>query len=92
MKIVIVVWDGIEIKILIEEVVIGDIVYVKFGEKILVDGEIVEGKLVIDELMLMGESIFVDKLIGDVVIGLIINKNGFLKVKVIKVGRDIVLV
>lgn len=83
--------DGTEIKILIEEVVAGDIVYVKPGEKIPVDGEIVEGKSAIDESMLTGESIPVDKSIGDVVIGSTINKNGFLKVKATKVGRDTAL-
>ncbi|MGF9854252.1 heavy metal translocating P-type ATPase [Bacillus paramobilis] len=86
-----VVRDGTEIKILIEEVVAGDIVYVKPGGKIPVDGEIVEGKSAIDESMLTGESIPVDKTIGDVVIGSTINKNGFLKVKATKVGRDTAL-
>ncbi|KXY87806.1 MULTISPECIES: heavy metal translocating P-type ATPase [Bacillus cereus group] len=83
--------DGTEMKILIEEVVAGDIVYVKPGEKIPVDGEIVEGKSAIDESMLTGESIPVDKTIGDVVIGSTMNKNGFLKVKATKVGRDTAL-
>ncbi|HFK1680862.1 heavy metal translocating P-type ATPase [Bacillus sp. SRB1LM] len=86
-----VVRDGKEMKILIEEVVAGDIVYVKPGEKIPVDGEIVEGKSAIDESMLTGESIPVDKTIGDVVIGSTMNKNGFLKVKATKVGRDTAL-
>ncbi|PFR10306.1 copper-translocating P-type ATPase [Bacillus anthracis] len=86
-----VVRDGTEMKILIEEVVAGDIVYVKPGEKIPVDGEIVEGKSAIDESMLTGESIPVDKKIGDVVIGSTMNKNGFLKVKATKVGRDTAL-
>ncbi|TPV44519.1 heavy metal translocating P-type ATPase [Bacillus dicomae] len=86
-----VVRDGTEMKILIEEVVAGDIVYVKPGEKIPVDGEIVEGKSAIDESMLTGESIPVDKTIGDAVIGSTMNKNGFLKVKATKVGRDTAL-
>ncbi|RWS44198.1 cadmium-translocating P-type ATPase [Bacillus mycoides] len=86
-----VVRDGTEMKILIEEVVAGDIVYVKPGEKIPVDGEIVEGKSAIDESMLTGESIPVDKTVGDVVIGSTMNKNGFLKVKATKVGRDTAL-
>ncbi|MFJ1106551.1 heavy metal translocating P-type ATPase [Bacillus sp. RA(2023)] len=86
-----VVRDGTEMKILIEEVVAGDIVYVKPGEKIPVDGEIVEGKSAIDESMLTGESIPVDKTIGDVVIGSTMNKNGFLKLKATKVGRDTAL-
>ncbi len=60
-------------------------------KKIPVDGEIVEGKSAIDESMLTGESIPVDKSIGDVVIGSTINKNGFLKVKATKVGRDTAL-
>ncbi|KOS26610.1 ATPase P [Bacillus anthracis] len=83
--------DGTEMKILIEEVVAGDIVYVKPGEKIPVDGEIVEGKSAIDESMLTGDIIPVDKTIGDVVIGSTMNKNGFLKVKATKVGRDTAL-
>ncbi|MDA1905631.1 heavy metal translocating P-type ATPase [Bacillus cereus] len=86
-----VVRDGTEMKILIEEVVAGDIVYVKPGEKIPVDGEIIEGKSAIDESMLTGESIPVDKKIGDIVIGSTMNKNGFLKVKATKVGRDTAL-
>ncbi|WP_212936640.1 heavy metal translocating P-type ATPase [Bacillus hominis] len=86
-----VVRDGTEMKILIEEVVADDIVYVKPGEKIPVDGEIVEGKSAIDESMLTGESIPVDKTVGDVVIGSTMNKNGFLKVKATKVGRDTAL-
>ncbi|MDD1369551.1 heavy metal translocating P-type ATPase, partial [Bacillus sp. MHSD17] len=86
-----VVRDGTEMKILIEEVVAGDIVYVKPGEKIPVDGEIVEGKSAIDESMLTGESIPVDKTIRDGVIGSTMNKNGFLKVKATKVGRDTAL-
>ncbi|MBE5103712.1 copper-translocating P-type ATPase [Bacillus thuringiensis] len=86
-----VVRDGTEMKMLIEEVVAGDIVYVKPGEKIPVDGEIVEGKSAIDESMLTGESIPVDKTIGDVVIGSTMNKNGFLKIKATKVGRDTAL-
>ncbi|OOZ94571.1 copper-translocating P-type ATPase [Bacillus cereus] len=90
-KIATVMRDGTEMKILIEEVVAGDIVYVKPGEKIPVDGEIVEGKSAIDESMLTGESIPVDKTIGDVVIGSTMNKNGFLKVKATKVGRDTAL-
>jgi Cu+-exporting ATPase len=86
-----VVRDGIEKEILLEEVIVGDIVYVKPGEKIPVDGEIVEGNSALDESMLTGESVPVDKSIGDLVTGATINKNGFLKIKATKVGRDTVL-
>jgi copper-(or silver)-translocating P-type ATPase len=86
-----VVRDGREMVIPIEEVLEGDIVYVKPGEKVPVDGEIVEGQSALDESMLTGESIPVDKTIGDLVIGSTINKNGFLKIKATKVGKDTAL-
>lgn len=86
-----VVRDGQEMIIPIEDVLQGDIVYVKPGEKVPVDGEIVEGQSAVDESMLTGESIPVDKTIGDMVIGSTINKNGFLKVKATKVGKDTAL-
>ncbi|MET4566728.1 MULTISPECIES: heavy metal translocating P-type ATPase [Bacillus subtilis group] len=86
-----VVRDGKEIMIPIEEVLEGDIVYVKPGEKIPVDGEIVEGQSAVDESMLTGESIPIDKNVGDTVIGSTINKNGFLKIKATKVGKDTAL-
>jgi P-type Cu+ transporter len=75
----------------IEEVEVGDIIYVKPGEKIPVDGEIIEGRSAIDESMLTGESVPVDKTVGDSVFGATINKYGFLKVKATKVGRDTAL-
>ncbi|MBM7703474.1 heavy metal translocating P-type ATPase [Metabacillus iocasae] len=75
----------------IEDVIVGDIVYVKPGEKVPVDGEIVEGRSALDESMITGESIPVDKSVGDVVIGSTINKNGFLKVKATKVGKETAL-
>lgn len=80
-----------EIEIPIEQVQVGDIVYIKPGDKVPVDGDIVEGQSALDESMLTGESIPVDKKIGDTVIGATINKNGFLKVKATKVGRDTAL-
>ncbi|MGG3797739.1 heavy metal translocating P-type ATPase [Metabacillus fastidiosus] len=83
--------DGMEIDIPLEEVVIGDIIYVKPGEKVPVDGEIIEGRSALDESMLTGESVPVDKTIGDTVIGATINKNGFLKMKATKVGKDTAL-
>ncbi|WP_078544109.1 heavy metal translocating P-type ATPase [Litchfieldia alkalitelluris] len=86
-----VVRDGVEQNIPLEEVQVADIVYVKPGEKVPVDGEIVEGKSALDESMLTGESVPVDKEIGDTVIGATINKNGFLKIKATKVGRDTAL-
>jgi Cu+-exporting ATPase len=83
--------DGQELNVPIEEVIAGDIVYVKPGEKVPVDGEIFEGRSALDESMITGESIPVDKTAGDLVIGSTINKNGFLKVKATKVGKDTAL-
>jgi P-type Cu+ transporter len=90
-KTAIVVRDGKEIEIAIEEVEAGDIVYVKPGDKVPVDGEIIEGRSALDESMLTGESVPVDKTVGDTVIGATINKNGFLKIKATKVGKDTAL-
>ncbi|WP_312471766.1 heavy metal translocating P-type ATPase [Neobacillus sp.] len=81
----------IEQEIPLEEVVVGDILHIKPGEKIPVDGIIVEGQSAIDESMLTGESVPVDKKIADDVIGATLNKNGFLKVQATKVGRDTAL-
>lgn len=86
-----VVRNGQEMIVPIEDVLKGDIVYVKPGEKVPVDGEIVEGQSALDESMLTGESIPIDKTIGDTVIGSTINKNGFLKIKATKVGKDTAL-
>ncbi|MGG3572391.1 heavy metal translocating P-type ATPase [Bacillus gobiensis] len=83
--------DGQELNVPIEEVIAGDIVYVKPGEKVPVDGVIFEGRSALDESMITGESIPVDKTVGDAVIGSTINKNGFLKVKATKVGKDTAL-
>lgn len=83
--------DGKEISIAIEEVMVGDIILVKPGEKLPVDGEIVEGSTYIDESMLTGESIPVEKTIGSNVIGASINKAGFIKYKATKVGKDTAL-
>ncbi len=83
--------DGREIQIPMEEVAAGDIIFVKPGEKIPVDGEIIEGRSALDESMLTGESVPIDKTVGDSVIGATINKNGFLKMKATKVGRDTAL-
>ncbi|WP_370456031.1 heavy metal translocating P-type ATPase [Sporosarcina sp. ANT_H38] len=83
--------DGIEIELPIEEVIAGDTILVKPGEKIPVDGEIIEGRSAIDESMITGESIPVDKVAGDKVIGATINKNGSLQIKATKVGKDTAL-
>ncbi|WP_226683764.1 heavy metal translocating P-type ATPase [Sutcliffiella horikoshii] len=83
--------DGKEMEIPLNEVLVGDIVSVKPGEKVPVDGEIVEGQSAVDESMLTGESIPVDKRSGDSVYGSTINKNGFLKMKATKVGKETAL-
>ena len=83
--------EGNEIVIPIDEVVVGDIILVKPGEKLPVDGEVIEGSTAIDESMLTGESIPVEKIVGSNVIGASINKTGFIKYKATKVGRDTAL-
>ncbi len=75
----------------IEEVMVGDIVIVKPGEKLPVDGEVVEGSTSIDESMLTGESLPVEKKIGSKVVGASINKSGFIKYRATKVGDDTAL-
>lgn len=83
--------DGQEISVPLEQVMIGDTVLVKPGEKIPVDGEVIEGDTVVDESMLTGESMPVDKKTGDLVYGSTINKNGFIRMQATKVGRDTAL-
>ncbi|HLO12141.1 MAG TPA: heavy metal translocating P-type ATPase [Pseudoneobacillus sp.] len=83
--------DGEEKDIPLEDVVAGDVIYVKPGEKIPVDGEILEGRSALDESMITGESVPVDKTVGDTVIGATINKNGFIKIKATRVGKDTAL-
>jgi len=83
--------DGNEIVVPIEEVVVGDIILTKPGEKLAVDGEVIEGSTAIDESMLTGESIPVEKTIGSNVIGASINKTGFIKYRATKVGKDTAL-
>ncbi|MDO4588510.1 MAG: heavy metal translocating P-type ATPase [Fusobacterium sp.] len=79
------------IQVDIEEVEKGDILLVKPGESIPVDGEVIDGESSIDESMLTGESIPVDKVAGDKVFGASINKNGSLKIKATAVGKDTVI-
>ena len=83
--------DGVELSIPVEDVIPGDIVLVKPGTKVPVDGEVVEGLSSVDESMLTGESIPVEKKPGDSVIGATLNKNGMLRIKASKVGRDTAL-
>ncbi|MDF2892585.1 MAG: copper-translocating P-type ATPase [Clostridia bacterium] len=90
-KTAIVIQDDKEIEIPIEEVEVGDIILVKPGEKIPVDGEVVEGLTAIDESMLTGESMPVEKKAGDKVFGASINKNGSIKFRATKIGSDTAL-
>ena len=83
--------DNKEIDIPISEVVIGDLIRVRPGEKIPVDGMITEGDSSIDESMLTGESIPVDKTKGDIVVGATINKTGSFIFRTTKVGSDTML-
>ena len=83
--------DNKELIIPIDEVIVGDIVLVKPGEKLPVDGEVVEGSTAVDESMLTGESIPVEKTVGSKVVGASINKTGFIKYKATKVGKDTAL-
>lgn len=83
--------DGKEMTIPIEEVEVGDIILVKPGEKIPVDGEVIEGRTSVDESMLTGESIPVEKNPGSRVVGASLNKNGTIRFKAAKVGKDTAL-
>ncbi len=83
--------DGKEVDILIEQVKIGDLIVVRPGEKIPVDGLIKEGNSTVDESMVTGESLPVEKQPGDEVIGATINKTGSFKFEAARVGKDTVL-
>jgi Cu+-exporting ATPase len=83
--------DGKEVKVSVEDVTVGDVLLVKPGEKIPVDGSVIKGKTSIDESMITGESLPVDKSEGDAVIGSTINKNGTLQMEAEKVGKDTAL-
>lgn len=83
--------NGIETDIPIEDVEVGEIIVVRPGEKIPVDGIIMEGSSAVDESMLTGESLPVEKQTGDTVIGATINKFGAFKFQATKIGRDTVL-
>lgn len=86
-----VVRDGQEIDLPIKEVKINDIIIVRPGEKVPVDGKVVEGRSSVDESMISGESIPVEKNAGDFVVGATFNKTGSFKFQATKVGKDTVL-
>jgi Cu+-exporting ATPase len=83
--------DGLEVDIPVDQVRVGDIVIVRPGEKIPVDGLVMAGQSAVDEALLTGESLPVDKRAGDGVIGATLNKQGLLKIKATKVGRETAL-
>ncbi|MGE5418405.1 MAG: heavy metal translocating P-type ATPase [Acidobacteriota bacterium] len=86
-----VVRNGQEMDVPTSEVAVGDLVIVRPGERVPVDGVVKEGYSAVDESMLTGESVPVDKQIGDVVAGATVNKFGLLKIEASRVGRDTVL-
>lgn len=83
--------DGKDMDLPIEEVLVGDVIQVRPGEKVPVDGVIVEGSSAVDESMLTGESMPASKKMGDEVIGATINKTGAFKFRTTKVGKDTAL-
>lgn len=87
----VVIRDGQEVEVRAEQVVAGDILLVKPGSKVPVDGKVLEGLSAVDESMLTGESLPVDKKEGDLLTGATINHNGLLKMVAEKTGKDTVL-
>ena len=83
--------NDVEVEVFIEEVQVGDIIIVRPGEKMPVDGVVIEGETSVDESMLTGESMPVTKAVGDDIIGASINKNGSIKYRATKVGKDTAL-
>ncbi|RUS46243.1 copper-translocating P-type ATPase [Cohnella sp. AR92] len=90
-KSALVIRNGKEMNVPVEEVVLGDLVIVKPGEKLPVDGIVMEGSSSVDESMLTGESLPVEKQAGDSVFGATINKNGALRVQATRIGQDTAL-
>ena len=90
-KMAMVLRDGQEVEIPVEEVQVGDLIRVKPGEKVPVDGVVTEGNSTVDESMLTGESIPVSKSVGDEVIGASLNKTGSFILKATKIGKDTAL-
>ncbi|MDX9992579.1 MAG: heavy metal translocating P-type ATPase [Anaerolineales bacterium] len=82
---------GVEAEIAVDEVRVGDVVLVRPGQKIPVDGVVIEGRSTVDESMLTGESLPVEKKSGDALIGATINKQGLLKFEATKVGKETAL-
>lgn len=87
-KTAIVVRDGVDVEIPLEEIVVGDILRIRPGDKLPVDGVVVEGESAVDESMLTGEALPIDKTEGDKVFAATINKNGSFLMKAEKLGRD----
>ncbi len=83
--------DGREVEIPIDEVKVGDLLIVRPGEKVPTDGEVIEGGSAVDESMLTGEPIPVDKAPGDAVVGATLNQSGWLKIRATKVGESTTL-
>lgn len=83
--------EGRELEVSVEDLIVGGVVLVRPGEKIPVDGVLIEGQSSIDESMLTGESVPIDKKSGDEVIGASLNKTGFFKMQVTRMGKDTVL-
>nr|ABK80596.1 putative copper-translocating P-type ATPase [uncultured marine Nitrospinaceae bacterium] len=83
--------EGKELEVSVEDLTMGDVVLVRPGEKIPVDGILIEGQSSIDESMLTGESVPVEKKSGDEAIGASLNKTGFFKMRVTRIGKDTVL-
>ena len=90
-KTAIVIRDEIETEIPIDDVLVGDIILVKPGGKMPVDGIVVQGFTSVDESMLTGESMPISKNVGDAIIGASINKNGSIRYEATKIGKDTVL-
>lgn len=83
--------NGVEQEIPVEEVVTGDTIIVKPGQRIPVDGKIMEGFSAVDESAITGESIPVEKQVGDTVIGATVNKSGYFRMTATRVGKDTTL-
>lgn len=80
-----------ELEVALNQVKVGDIVVSRSGESLAVDGEVIEGSAVVDESMLTGESVPIEKKVGDKVVGATLNKNGFIRYRSEKVGEDTAL-
>jgi Cu+-exporting ATPase len=83
--------SGLEVEIAVEDVLVGDVVVVRPGEKIPVDGDVIDGRSTVDESMVTGESLPVAKAPGDAVVGATINQTGAFRMRAGRVGHDTVL-